>query len=108
LSVFGYKETSRLFTLKELMMKFALGLGILTVLFASAASSQDVNQPPPHDSSKAQKETRFLAFQIFTYGPDPRIPTMVEGPNPIARFPDKATLRDCIDDIKRRIGTVCD
>ena len=33
---------------------------------------------------------------------------MGEGPNPIARFPDKAMLRDYIEDIKRRIGTVGD
>jgi hypothetical protein len=52
------------------------------------------------------RETRYLSFQIFTYGPNPRIATLGEGPNPIARFPDKFTLRDYIDDIKRRIGSV--
>jgi hypothetical protein len=83
-----------------------VAIGITAVLFASSASAQDSKQPPPLDSSKAQEETRYLAFQIFTYGPDPRIPTMGEGPNPIARFPEKATLRDYIGDIKQRIGTV--
>jgi hypothetical protein len=29
-----------------------------------------------------------------------------EEPNPIAKFPDKAMLRDYIEDIKRRLGTV--
>ena len=58
---------------------------------------------------KAEKETRYLAFQIFTYGPNPKIATMGEGKNPQpARFPDKAALRDYIEDIKRRIGTVGD
>ena len=51
------------------------------------------------------KETRYLAFQIFTYGPNPKIASMGEGANALAKFPDKATLRDFIDDIKRRIGT---
>ena len=30
----------------------------------------------------AEKETRYLAFQIFTYGPDPKVATMGEGTNP--------------------------
>lgn len=57
-------------------------------------------------NAEAEKETRYLAFQIFTYGPNPKIASMGEGMNPLARFPDKATLRDYIEDIKRRIGTV--
>lgn len=87
-------------------MKRLSALGIVAVLFVSSASAHDANQPSRPDSSKAQKETRYLAFQIFTYGPDPRVATMGEGPNPVAKFPDEGTLRDYIDDIKRRIGTV--
>ncbi len=56
----------------------------------------------------SSEETRYLAFQIFTYGPDPKIPSMGEGSHAIARFPDKATLRDYIEDIKRRIGAIGD
>jgi hypothetical protein len=38
-------------------------------------------------------------------GPNPKVATMGEGTNPqLARFPDKAVLRDYIGDIKRRIG----
>jgi hypothetical protein len=60
-------------------------------------------------SAQGAKETRYLAFQIFTYGPNPIIATMGEGTNPQpARFPDKAVLRDYIGDIKRRIGAVGD
>jgi hypothetical protein len=60
-------------------------------------------------NAEAEKETRYLAFQIFTYGPNPKVATMGEGTNPQpARFPDKAVLRDYIEDIKRRIGTVGD
>ena len=75
-------------------------IGIVTASFAGLASAQDAGNPAG--------ETRYLAFQIFTYGPDPRIPSIGEGKNAIARFPDRATLRDYIQDIKRRIGTVGD
>ena len=57
-------------------------------------------------NAATEEETRYLAFQIFTYGPNPKIASMGEGKNPLARFPDKATLRDYIEDIKRRIATV--
>src|SRR5271166_2866799 len=53
-----------------------------------------------------EKETRYLNFQIFTYGPDPRSASMGEVKNAIARFPDKAALRAYIEDIKQRIGAV--
>ncbi len=61
------------------------------------------------ESLKAEKETRYLAFQIFTYGPNPRVASMGEGKNP--NPPGSRTrrvLRDYIEDIKRRIGTVGD
>ncbi|MFI5460216.1 MAG: hypothetical protein ACHRXM_32770 [Isosphaerales bacterium] len=89
-------------------MKRLVVLGIVAGLFARSASGQDPRKPAAADSSQAEKETRYLAFQIFTYGPDPRVASMGEGKNPVARFPDKATLRDYIEDIKRRIGTVGD
>jgi hypothetical protein len=56
----------------------------------------------------AKAETRYLAFQIFTYGPNPKIASMGEGAHAVARFPDKAALREYIEDIKGRIGTVGD
>jgi len=60
-----------------------------------------------HVNAEGEKETQYLAFQIFTYGPNPLIATMGEGTNPQpARFPDKAVLRGYIDDIKKRIGAV--
>jgi hypothetical protein len=77
---------------------------VRTILFAGllvTASLGTLNAEPG-------RETRYLSFQIFTYGPDPKIPRMGEGTNPIARFPDKAVLRGYIEDIKRRIGTVGD
>jgi hypothetical protein len=89
-------------------MKHLVVPGIVAMLFASSASGQDATKPATPQASKAEKETRYLAFQIFTYSPDPRVASMGEGKNPVARFPDKATLRDYIEDIKRRIGTVGD
>jgi hypothetical protein len=89
-------------------MKRLVVLGIVAVLFASSGSGQDLKPPATSESLKAEQETRYLAFQIFTYGPDPKVASMGEGTNPIARFPDKATLRDYIEDIKQRIGTVGD
>jgi hypothetical protein len=79
------KTTSRIFL-----------AGLLALLFFGAGNGQ------------AQQETRYLSFQIFTYGPDPKIPRMGEGTNPIARFPEKAVLRAYIEDIKRRVGTIGD
>ena len=93
----------------EIIMKRFAVLGIVTLLFASSVAGQERAKPATSEASTAEKETRYLAFQIFTYGPNPMIPTMGEGMNPqIARFPDKATLRDYIMDIKRRIGSVGD
>ncbi len=60
-----------------------------------------------YQPTAAHKETRYLAFQIFTYGPNPKLARMGEGTNPQpAKFPDKAVLRNYIEDIKKRIGTV--
>jgi len=89
-------------------MKRLAVLGIVAVLFAIPASGQDSKKPATPEALKAEKETRYLAFQIFTYSPDPKVASMGEGMNPVARFPDKAPLRDYIEDIKRRIGTVGD
>jgi hypothetical protein len=49
-----------------------------------------------------------LVFQIFTYGPDPKIPISGSSGQSVAGFPSKAALRDYIEDIKRGIGTVGD
>ena len=61
---------------------------IAAALLASSASGQDSIKPAATDSLNAAKETRYLAFQIFTYGPNPQLATMGEGKNPQpARFP---------------------
>jgi hypothetical protein len=89
-------------------VKHLVALGIVPILFAGSASGHGSQKPVTPASVKAKTETRYLAFQIFTYGPDPRMASMGEGKNPIARFPESATLRDYIKDIKGRIGTVGD
>ncbi|HEY8749690.1 MAG TPA: hypothetical protein VIM11_17025 [Tepidisphaeraceae bacterium] len=81
----------------------------MAVLFAGSAWGQEAKKLAAAEAAKAENETRYLAFQIFTYGPNPIIATMGEGTNPQpARFPDKAVLRNYIADIKQRIGTVGD
>ena len=92
------------------MNRFATPLivaSLLAMCCHEPAAAQE--KQPASDSSTAQNETRYLAFQIFTYGPNPIIPTMGEGTNPQpARFPDKEVLRAYIQDIKQRIGAVGD
>ena len=62
-----------------------------------------------HANAVPEQETRYLVFQIFTYGPNLLTPAMGEGPTPQpATFPDKAPLRAYIEDIKGRIGAVGD
>jgi len=74
-------------------------------LLASSASGQDSKKRAAADSLKAEKETRYLAFQIFTYSPDPTFALSGEGKE-TPGMPDKASLLDYTGDIKRRIGTV--
>jgi hypothetical protein len=57
-------------------------------------------------NAQPEKQTRYLSFQIFTYGPNPQSARMGEETNPIARSPDKPVLRGYIENIKRRVGTV--
>ena len=78
------------------------------MLFASFALGQDSTKPATPQASKAEKETRYLAFQIFTSNPDPRVPEGGKGMKPLGSLPDKAVLRDYIEDIKQRVGTVGD
>ena len=62
-----------------------------------------------HANAVPEQETRYLVFQIFTYGPNLLTPAMGEGPTPQpATFPDKVPLRAYIEDIKGRIGAVGD
>jgi len=56
-----------------------------------------------HPSPKVQSETKYLAFQIFTWSPDPTIAGFeLQGTS----LPPKAPLLETIKDIKGRIGTV--
>lgn len=64
--------------------------------------------PAPPSTATHSQETRYLAFQIFTSNPDPRIAESGEGMKPLTGLPGKEPLRDYIRDIKQRIGTVGD
>jgi len=68
-----------------------------------SASGQDSKKRAAADSLKAEKETRYLAFQIFTYSPDPTFALSGEGKE-TPGMPDKASLLDYTGDIKRRIA----
>ena len=85
-----------------------LAAGIMAMACAGDASGQDPAKPGSTESLSAEKETRYLAFQVFTYGPNPKMASMGEGKNAVARFPEEAAIRDYIEDIKRRVGTVGD
>jgi hypothetical protein len=57
-------------------------------------------KPATPEALKAEKETRYLAFQIFTYGPDPRGARMGEGskrnyPHGSRRPATRRPLRSC-------------
>ncbi len=87
------------------MRRFATPI-LLAALLAAGWTQAPAAAREKSEVGKGEKETRYLAFQIFTYGPDPKMASMGEGKNAVARFPDRATLRDYILDIKRRIGAV--
>ena len=57
-------------------------------------------------NGQTDKEGRYLGFQIFTYGANPKNASMGEGKDAVAKFPERGVLRDYIEDIKGRIGTV--
>lgn len=91
------------------MTRFATPVVFASLLAMGGYPPTPAQEKPAAPDAKAEKETRYLAFQIFTYGPNPLLARMGEGTNPQpARFPDKAVLRDYIEDIKKRIGTVGD
>jgi hypothetical protein len=72
------------------MTRFATPI-ILAALLAIGGYQPTAAQEKPAtpEALKAEKETRYLAFQIFTYGPDPKVASMGEGKNPIAGFASK-------------------
>ncbi|AGA28452.1 hypothetical protein Sinac_4251 [Singulisphaera acidiphila DSM 18658] len=91
-------------------MRNRLGvLGLVAVLFAGTASGQNVPKPSTSDSVNAEKETRYLAFQIFThYSSDPKVAVLLNSGSREPVLPGTAALRNWVEDIKRRIGTVGD
>jgi len=61
------------------------------------------------DSAASENETRYLAFQIFTYySPDPKVAALLSNGLKERLSPGTAALHDYVLDIKQRIGTVGD
>jgi hypothetical protein len=84
-------------------------LGIVALLFADSASAQDSRKPATPDSSATEQETRYLAFQIFTYySSNPKVAALLSSGSKETLLPGKAALRDYVFDIKKRIGAVGD
>ena len=86
---------------------YALGLTCALTNFGADAVSTMV--PGTHrldvPRNNIETETRYLAFQIFTWSPDPKMAGFgTEG----TTLPTKAPLLPYIQDIKTRIGTVGD
>jgi len=62
-----------------------------------------------HVSATPEQETRYLAFQIFTYfSPDPKVASLMSSGSKEPLVPGTAALRAYVEDIKQRIGTVGD
>ena len=75
------------------MIRFATPF-ILAAFLAMGGYQTTATQEKPAApvDSKAEKETRYLAFQIFTYGPDPKVARLGEGKTEVTlleRLPPK-------------------
>ena len=78
------------------------------ILLALAASTLTVIAAEPQ-TAKAEKETRYLAFQIFTnYSTDPKDAQALNNGMREPLTPGRAALRSYVLDIKQRIGIVGD
>ncbi len=92
-----------------MIVKRLLVLGIVALLSASSTSGQGSKQPAAPDSVKAERETRYLAFQIFTrFTPDATDAQALSSGMREPLVPGTAALRDYVEDIKQRIGAVGD
>jgi hypothetical protein len=75
----------------------------------ATANQQTQQREKTGDGDAQPKETRYLAFQIFTYySPDPKVAALLSSGSKETLLPGKAALRDYVLDIKKRIGAVGD
>jgi hypothetical protein len=88
------------------MTRFAIPMIIISMFAMGGyqpATAQE--KPATPDAVKAEKETRYLSFQIFTYySPDPKVAALLSSGSKEQLLPGKAALRDYVLDIKKRIG----
>ena len=91
------------------MTRFATPLILASLLAMGSYQPAAAQEKPVAPEAKAEKETRYLAFQIFTYySPDPKVAALLSSGSKERLLPGKAALRDYVLDIKQRIGTVGD
>ena len=84
-------------------------LGIVAAFVAGTASGQNIRKPSTRESLKGEEETRYLAFQIFTYySSDPKVASQLSSGSSEKLVPGTTALRNYVDDIKRRVGAVGD
>ncbi len=89
-------------------MMHLVAFGFVAVLFASSAFGQDSKKTATTETFQAEK-TRYLAFQIFTnYTSDPKDAQALNNGMRERLTPGTKALRNYVEDIKRRIGTVGD
>lgn len=80
--------------------------GVVAVLLAVSASGEGA-QKPASSVLNGNNETRYLAFQIFTYySPDPKVAGLLSSGSKEQLLPGKTALHDYVLDIKTRIGVV--
>lgn len=83
----------------------ALLLCAAIALYADSTPGRCSKEP----AVKPEKETRYLAFQIFTYySPNPKEAQLLSSGSSEQLSPGKAALRKYVEDIKKRIGAVGD
>ena len=81
--------------------------GFIAMLVAISASGQNLKMSATPEPLPPGKETRYLAFQIFTnYSTDPKEAQALNNGMREPLTPGTAALRNYVEDIKQRIGTV--
>ena len=81
--------------------------GFIAMLFAISASGRNLKLSATPEPLPPGMETRYLAFQIFTnYSTDPKDAQALNNGMREPLVPGTAALRNYVEDIKQRIGTV--
>ncbi len=91
------------------MNRIATPIVLAALLAMAGYQPLAARDKPATSESKAEKETRYLAFQIFTnFTSDPKDAQILNNGMKEPVVPGTAALRNYVLDIKKRIGTVGD